>query len=157
ASFAGHTHMDDFRLGGAPNARYAFTLITPALSPIYGQNPAFRTVVYDQAGGILDHTTYDLANLVEMATGADARPAWQAEYTFTRLWRLPRVDLESLDRLYSQINEIPAERERWRTIFAVSSPVFWPPISASGRAAQAVRAFRCATGNDRLADFRQCY
>jgi sphingomyelin phosphodiesterase acid-like 3 len=38
-SFAGHTRMDDFRLIGAAHTRSAFTLITPAVSPIFGQNP----------------------------------------------------------------------------------------------------------------------
>jgi sphingomyelin phosphodiesterase acid-like 3 len=50
ASFAGHIHMDDFRLLGDDNGYYGFVLITPALSPIYGQNPAFRTVTSDAAG-----------------------------------------------------------------------------------------------------------
>jgi sphingomyelin phosphodiesterase acid-like 3 len=42
ASFAGHTHMDDFRLLADDNGYFGFVLVTPALSPIYGQNPAFR-------------------------------------------------------------------------------------------------------------------
>src|ERR1700730_10410971 len=75
ASFAGHTHMDDFRLLGEANGYYGFTLITPALSPIFGQNPAFRTVVYDPAGPIVDHTTYYLANLeAAAAAGGHRRP-----------------------------------------------------------------------------------
>ena len=101
ASFAGHTHMDDFRLIGDSHGRYGFTLVTPAVSPIFGQNPAFRTVLYDTAGGILDQTTYDLTNLPEATATGSVPPAWQAEYTFTQEWRLPRVDLPSLDRLYS--------------------------------------------------------
>jgi sphingomyelin phosphodiesterase acid-like 3 len=36
ASFAGHIHMDDFRLLGGDDEYYGFVLITPALSPIYG-------------------------------------------------------------------------------------------------------------------------
>jgi sphingomyelin phosphodiesterase acid-like 3 len=83
ASFAGHTHMDDFRLIGDAGGFYAFTLITPALSPIFGQNPAFRTVMYDSAGGILDHTTYTLTNLPEATASGGAPAIWRAEYTFT--------------------------------------------------------------------------
>ena len=99
ASFAGHTHMDDFRLLGDDSGYYAFTLITPALSPIFGQNPAFRTVIYDPAGNVLDQTTYNLANLEAAAGGGAVLPVWQAEYTFTKAWQLPRVDLASLARL----------------------------------------------------------
>jgi hypothetical protein len=158
ASFAGHTHMDDFRLIGDADGRYSFALITPAVSPIFGQNPAFRTVVYDAAGGILDQTTYGLTNLVEAAAAERVTPSWQAEYTFTQQWHLPRVDLPSLDRLYSMTQSVPDEREQWHAIFVVSSPVYWPQLSRAGiDPAQATRAFRCAAGNVRSADYNQCY
>lgn len=155
ASFAGHTHMDDFRVIGDREGRYAFALITPAISPIFGQNPAFRTVVYDRAGGILDQTTDYLTNLTE-TTGAS--PVWRQEYTFSREWGLPRIDLASLDRLYSATAEVPAEREHWHRLFPVSSAEYWTPFSrGTDRLAQAVRAFRCATGNVRMSDYQQCY
>jgi sphingomyelin phosphodiesterase acid-like 3 len=159
ASFAGHTHMDDFRLIGDAEGRYGFALITPAVSPIFGQNPAFRTVVYDPRGGILDQTTYDLTNLPQATAAAGGvSPEWRAEYTFTRQWSLPRVDLPSLDHLYSLITDTPADREKWHTIFPVSSPVYWTPFSGgSEQLAQAVRAFRCASGNVAPSDYGQCY
>jgi sphingomyelin phosphodiesterase acid-like 3 len=159
ASFAGHTHMDDFRLIGDAGGRYGFALITPAVSPIFGQNPAFRTVTYDGAGGILDQTTYDLTNLPQATAAAGGvPPEWRAEYTFTRQWSLPRVDLPSLDHLYSLITDVPVDRERWHMIFPVSSPVYWAPFSGgSEQLAQAVRAFRCASGNLAPSDYGQCY
>jgi hypothetical protein len=159
ASFAGHTHVDDFRLIGDAEGRYGFALITPAVSPIFGQNPAFRTIVYDAAGGIIDQTTYDLTNLPQATAAAGGvPPEWRAEYTFIRQWNLPRVDLPSLDRLYSMITDAPAAREQWHTIFPVSSPAYWTPFSSgSEQLAQAVRAFRCASGNVVPTDYVQCY
>jgi sphingomyelin phosphodiesterase acid-like 3 len=158
AGFAGHTHMDDFRLIGDADGRYGFALITPAVSPIFGQNPAFRTVVYDTQGGILDQTTYDLTNLPQATAAGGVSPEWRAEYTFTRQWSLPRVDLPSLDRLYSLITDAPAQREQWHRIFPGSSPVYWAPFSGeSEQLAQAVRAFRCASGNLAPSDYGQCY
>ena len=158
ASFAGHTHMDDFRLIGDSHGRYGFTLVTPAVSPIFGQNPAFRTVLYDTAGGILDQTTYDLTNLPEATATGSVPPAWQAEYTFTQEWRVPRVDLPSLDRLYSLTGEVPEERERWHTLFPVSSPVYWPLVADPGEhVTQLIRAYRCASEHVLLPDYQQCY
>jgi hypothetical protein len=159
ASFAGHTHMDDFRLIGDAEGRYGFALITPAVSPIFGQNPAFRVVNYDAAGGILDQTTYDLTNLPQATFAAGGvSPEWRAEYTFTWQWSLPRVDLPSLDHLYSLITDAPAEREQWHMIFPVSSPVYWAPFSGGNeQLARAVRAFRCASGNVAPSDYGQCY
>jgi hypothetical protein len=158
ASFAGHTHMDDFRVIGDTGGRYAFALITPAVSPIFGQNPAFRTLAYDTEGGILDHTTYDLINLPDLTLTGNILPVWRAEYTFTQEWHLPRVDLPSLNRLFSLVQDVPAERERWRTILPVSSPVYWPQIARGGdSAARAGLAYRCASGNVLLPDYEACY
>jgi hypothetical protein len=158
ASFAGHTHMDDFRLIADAEGQYGFALITPAVSPIFGQNPAFRTVTYDAAGGLVDQTTYDLTNLLQATGAGGAPPEWRAEYTFTRQWSLPRVGLPSLDRLYSLITDAPVERERWHMIFPVSSPAYWAPFAGgSEQLAQAVRAFRCASGNVVPSNYLQCY
>ena len=155
ASFAGHIHMDDFRLLGDDNGYYGFVLITPALSPIYGQNPAFRTIISDAAGGILDQTTYELANLRE-AAGGGTPTDWQAEYTFTEAWRLPRIDLASLTQLYTRIADVAADRDRWLTFLSVSSPLYW---SANlGEAAQrGALAYRCADGHVLLPDYGRCF
>jgi sphingomyelin phosphodiesterase acid-like 3 len=151
ASFAGHTHMDDFRLIGDGGHYFGFVLITPALSPIFGQNPAFRSVAFDSAGGLLDQTTYGLTNLSDIS--ADTPAKWQAEYTFTREWRLPRLDLPSLERLYTMITQAPADRAHWHDLFVVSSTFYWPHSSS---APEVIRAYDCATGHVRLDDFRQC-
>ena len=157
ASFVGHTHMDDFRLIGDGDAHYAFALITPAVSPIFGQNPAFRAASYDARGGILDETTYYLTNLAAAAADGNVPPEWQPEYTFSGEWNLPRVDLASLERLYSRIQDEPAVGARWHSIFTVSSRFYWSQLSGGPSDAQAVRAFRCATGNVLPSEYRQCY
>jgi hypothetical protein len=154
ASFAGHTHMDDFRLLGDDKGYYAFVLITPALSPIFAQNPAFRVVVSDSSTGLLDQTTYDLVNLRE-ASGGGVPAAWRAEYTFTQAWQLPRLDLASLTRLYAMTEKVPQVRDRWHTLYPVSSPVYWAMSGAPE--AQAVSAYRCATGQASPVEFAKCY
>jgi sphingomyelin phosphodiesterase acid-like 3 len=151
ASFAGHTHMDDFRLVGEGSRYFGFAVITPALSPIFGQNPAYRAVVFDNAGALLDQTTYDLTNL--SATGPDIAAKWRPEYTFTREWRLPSIDLPSLEKLYTRITTVPGDRERWHTLFPVSSPVYWT-LNHGG--ADEIRAYDCATGHVSVTDFQQC-
>jgi sphingomyelin phosphodiesterase acid-like 3 len=158
ASFAGHTHMDDFRLLGDAGGHYGFALITPALSPIFGQNPAFRVLAYDEEGRIVDQTTLGLANLTEASSVDNTPPQWRAEYTFSQYWNLPWVDVATLESLYSAITQVPGQRERWQTIFAVSSPVYWAPFSGQARQlAQALRAFHCASGNVGPTDYAQCY
>ena len=155
ASFAGHTHVDDFRLLDDDSGYYGFVLITPPLSPIYSQNPGFRTIVSDAAGGLLDQTTYELANLTE-AEGGRAAPVWRAEYTFSEAWQLPRIDLASLTQLYTMVADRAETGARWHMFYPVSSPVYWP-ASWGEATPQAILAFHCATGHVLLQSFRQCY
>ena len=54
ASFSGHTHVDDFRVLKPSGGDAPFVLITPAISPIYNQNPSFRTVTFAKDGSLLD-------------------------------------------------------------------------------------------------------
>jgi hypothetical protein len=103
--------------------------------------------------------TYYLTNLpAATAAGQGVPPVWRAEYTFSEQWNLPRIDPASLDRLYPATGEVPAERDRWRTLYPVSSSVYWTPFSGSSeQLAQAERAFHCASGNVLEGDYRQCY
>ena len=85
-SFAGHTHMDEFRLidGAGP------VLVTPAVSPIFGQNPGFETWHYGPDGTILDRTTFVLDSL--QAGG------WRHEYDFDATWGTQHLDADSSAR-----------------------------------------------------------
>jgi sphingomyelin phosphodiesterase acid-like 3 len=153
AAFAGHTHTDDIRLFAGDG----FALITPAVSPIFGQNPGFRIVSFDDAGGIRDTAIYDLANLATAASG-EAAPEWQEEYRFTSFWGVPRVDRASLARLYDEIGKDAAAHERWARLFAVSSPGFWHAGTLPAAViARAQRAEYCAAGHLDTASYGQCY
>lgn len=143
ASLAGHLHTDTFRLD-----RTGFTLTIPAVSPIFGENPGFKTISYDAAGRLDDATTYRLASF---AAGA----AWVPEYRFKREWRLPRLDLASLDRLYRRIGGEPRARARWLSLYGLSSSSFWPADPAQN-AKRSLAAY-CAAGHLSPAGFASCY
>ncbi|WP_421998640.1 metallophosphoesterase [Reyranella sp.] len=52
ASFSGHTHFDDYRvMTGEHGAAVALDKLSPALSPIFGQNRAFQVFSYDRRSG----------------------------------------------------------------------------------------------------------
>ncbi len=153
ASFAGHLHMDDFRLIGAGGSPAGFVLITPAVSPIFGQNPAFRTVSFDGAGRLRDETTYDLTNLTNAGAGTPA--AWQAEYTFTRAWHLPRLDTASLARLVRMIAQKPAVRRQWVRFYGVSSPI--TALALAAPIGHPARAVLCAPAHLTPQDYNRCY
>ncbi len=148
ASFAGHTHMDGFRLLREGGKSFAFVLMNPAISPIYGQSPAFRRIILADDGNIADQSVYYLTNLAEAATGA--APRWQLEMSFDATWNLPRFDLANLDELYRRIGTTAAARDRWLDLYAVQGPGR-DQIKPSSNA-----IYRCTAGNDRAEDVAAC-
>lgn len=148
ASFAGHVHMDGFRLLGDDGKAFGFVMMNPAVSPIFGQNPAFRRVALDDDGTIADQSVYDLANLPEAARGAAAQ--WQLEMSFDAAWSLPRFDLASLDVLYHRLGNSAVTLDRWLDFYAVQGPA----RTALSPANAAI--YRCTAGNDQAVDFARC-
>lgn len=148
ASFAGHIHTDGFRLLADNGKAFGFVLVSPAVSPIYGQNPAFRRLRLDDDGTIADQSVYYLANLPDAASGATAE--WRLETSFDAAWSLPRFDLASLEELYRQIGASSAARGRWLDLYAVQGPAR-AAINSTNDA-----IYRCTAGNDRPDDFAHC-
>ena len=148
ASFAGHTHMDDLRLISAHGADEAFVLITPAVSPIFKQNPAFRIVDFSSDGSVVGQSTYYLTNLKDATS---TRPGeWKKEYQFSREWNVKRLDLQSLGRIYSEIQDNQTAREQWKKLYTVSS-------SAEPLSPNVVRGLYCAMGALDPASYASCY
>lgn len=130
ASFAGHTHTDDFRVINTAGVDKAFVLIDPPISPVYDQNPGFRVVTFDSEGSLTDQSTYYLTNLTQASSKVRGR--WKREYTFAREWR-SRLDLASLGTIYSQIQDTKKARDQWLKLYNVSSSAaIVPPDSVRG-------------------------
>jgi sphingomyelin phosphodiesterase acid-like 3 len=155
ASFAGHTHRDEFRLTGPPGGHDGFVLIVPALSPVYGQNPAFQVFDYDAAGEILDVATHYVANLDAAAGGSPI--AWQTEPSFTAEWQLPRLDLTTLETLQERIGSDREAGTTWLLRYGVSRTALWPLGVAQGLVPDDVfRAYSCAIGSGSAAGYQTC-
>ena len=148
ASFAGHTHSDDFRLVNTAGVNKAFVLIDPAVSPVYDQNPGFRIVTFDRDGSLTDQTTYYLTNLKQASSKVRGR--WKKEYQFTREWKTPRLDLASLGTIYSDVQTTNTARDRWLKLYNVSSSAAIVPPDT-------VRGLYCAIGALDVAAYQECY
>jgi 3',5'-cyclic AMP phosphodiesterase CpdA len=119
AWFAGHTHKDDFRLLGDSAAIAAssvpFIHITPAVSPVYGNNPAFQVFIFDDADfSLLDHATYCID-----AAGLPAQ--WRLEYDFGDFYRQKGIDARSLFSVFKGIGSNPGIRDYYTTFHNTSS------------------------------------
>lgn len=100
-SFAGHTHQDEFRIASGD-----FIHITPSVSPIFGNNPAFEIVDVERSGDIADYTAWHLPNVTL---------PWSREYAFDEAYAKPRYDTATLTELAAAIGSDAATREKYFT------------------------------------------
>ena len=116
---AGHTHMDYFRLGpnGEPGRSSSFLLVTPGISPIFGNNPGLHVLSYDRkAFSALDYTTHRL----DLAAGSSAD--WKEEYRFSRTYGLFPVTTASLETLIRSLHEEAQTRASYIDYYNVGNP-----------------------------------
>jgi sphingomyelin phosphodiesterase acid-like 3 len=142
ASFAGHTHMDELRLP----AEGGFIHVTPAVSPLFGNNPGFAVFSYARATGeIADFRVYDL----DLAAGGPA-PRWAPEYDFREAYSQPKVDDSTLRAVQQRIGSDPEVRHRYMTFY---------PVSSSSATADLAhwQAYWCGAQTFTPEDFAACY
>jgi sphingomyelin phosphodiesterase acid-like 3 len=107
-SFAGHTHQDEFRL-----ATGDFIHITPSISPIFGNNPAFEIVDVDRRGNVVDYTAW---HLPEMTV------PWTREYAFAAAYAQPKYDTGTLTEVAAAIASNPTTRTQYFGYLSSGSP-----------------------------------
>ena len=147
-NFAGHIHVDDFRLLGGALKTSPFVIIGPAVSPITGQNPTFRTVSFDAHGTLKDQTTYVLTNLIEAGQGS--QPVWNLEYDFDKEWHVKALNAASYSSLFSRItNSADDTASRWMPLYSTSHV-------PTGLTLDTFRASSCASGLIVAADYQAC-
>ena len=148
ASFAGHTHMDGFRLLSDNGNAFGFVLMTPGISPNVGQNPAFRRVTIDTDGGLIDQSTYYLANLPDAVLGAT--PQWRLEMAFDKTFGLSRIDVANLGTLSRRLGSDQATRRQWVDAYGVQGP------ARATVTPQNFAVYRCTAASDRSDDVARC-
>jgi hypothetical protein len=118
-AFAGHTHMDDFRaITDANGTPLLATRITPAVTPLFGNNPAFTAVLYSRTdASVADYATFYLSNLAKVGPGV--APEWTLEYTFKDAYKAAGYDAASLAALSKSIRTDDAVRASFMRYYAV--------------------------------------
>ena len=148
ASFAGHTHSDDFRIIDPSSSNPEFVLISASISPVYNQNPSFRTVTFAKDGTLIDSSVYYLTNLTFASSTTPGE--WEREYTFSQQWKVPRIDGASLATVYGKVTSKQADSDEWLKLYNVSSSaVFLPANAAVG--------FECAIEGLAPDAYTSCY
>ncbi|HEX2122672.1 MAG TPA: metallophosphoesterase [Thermoanaerobaculia bacterium] len=98
-SFAGHTHQDEFRI-----ATGDFIHITPSVTPVFGNNPAFEIVDVHRNGDIAGYTAWHLPNVTL---------PWVREYSFDEAYGKPKYDTAALTELAAAIGSDAATRAQY--------------------------------------------
>jgi sphingomyelin phosphodiesterase acid-like 3 len=151
-SWSGHTHMDDFRVvATAAGEPMLLTHITPAISPIYQNNPGFGLVLYDRASGhLIDDAIVYLTNLAAAGRGEPA--TWAVEYPFRDAYGYTAYDLKTAGELAQAIRSDPAVRADYIEFYPVTTASTDPPIDRHNW-----KAFACAQTELTAEAFAACY
>ena len=107
-SFAGHTHQDEFRI-----ATGDFIHITPSVTPIFGNNPAFETVEVARNGNVHGYTAWHLPNVTL---------PWAREYSFAEAYGKKRYDTAALTQIAADIHGTTTTREQYFGFMSSGAP-----------------------------------
>jgi hypothetical protein len=155
ATFAGHTHMDEFRVIGRDGRIHGFTLNTPGISPIFGQNPGFHVYSYGASGELVDRETWYTDDFATVAR--DAKPTWRREYRFSERWSMPGLNTATLSELADRIGNDERARAAWFSIYPVGRTAMWRvPGGVASLPAETFRAYDCAMRHTDAAAYRRC-
>lgn len=153
----GHTHMDDFRLFFADDrqvASLALLHITPSISPIFGNNPAYQVYDYRHLDAAVTGITTYYLDLAEPLCH-QGRCQWRREYSFEAAYG-SKPDRRGFEGLYRWIPYDWNDRDGYIDRYSVSIrppaiedqwPAFWCGIAALGAAAFEHRCGRYLDGS----------
>ena len=117
-SMAGHTHMDDFRLLGTGNMVTSFIHITPAVSPIFGNNPSFQEITWDtHRMQFLNSVTYQFNGI-----GSPGKSNWEPEYDYAKTYGVTAIDATNLTSVWKRIGEDATVRNEYLKYYYVNHP-----------------------------------
>ncbi|MCP5104540.1 MAG: hypothetical protein GY950_14235 [bacterium] len=148
AGYAGHTHMDDWRLvfdrTQTPARAAAFVHICPAVSPQFGNNPAFIKLFYDRTASSL--TDYDVFYLDLSVTDPQK---WNKEYGFDETYGQTAITAATMQTVYAAIGEDETARTFYMNYYDVNHRKALTPENW--------KAYWCAIGNLEQQTFENCY
>lgn len=136
-SFAGHTHQDEFRI-----ATGDFIHITPSVTPVFGNNPAFEILDVARNGDIAGYTAWHLPNVTA---------PWAREYSFGEAYGKPEYDTATLTQLAASIGSDTATREKYFEYSSSGSP------KSTAGALAAWKGYWCGLTLMTGAGFDACY
>jgi sphingomyelin phosphodiesterase acid-like 3 len=107
AGFAGHTHMDEYLLTPSDGAEASGTIVvSPSISPIFGNNPAFKVMKMDTAG-------WKLLDYRSVAYLFDNAPEFAAYYDFSDTYGSDDLLRDAFNRLFPELATDAVKRQAY--------------------------------------------
>lgn len=146
-SFCGHVHTDDFRVVQVDGEPILFHKIVPAISPIFGNNPAIQIHTADSETGALKNWETRYLSL-ELAHGSPTN-FWTFEYAAADTYGIHDFNAQTVAGLFEAIRGHPdgPESEAYRLFYQASTREI--PQSE-------LPVFTCAILNATFDDYREC-
>lgn len=145
AQLAGHTHMDNFIVIDGDTRPTSFVHISPAISPIYYNNPGFLAYTYRPSKARLkDYTVYGFEDVETAST-----PNWSKEYTFSSTYGQKSLSPKSLKTIYTNFKADNTTKQHYIDYYVVEDVpsgmdnVNWP-------------WYYCAFGNQTRQSYEDC-
>jgi sphingomyelin phosphodiesterase acid-like 3 len=148
--FAGHTHMDDFRIVGTNERPLVVNKLVPSVSPIFRNNPAFQVYRFEgSTGAISSYETYYLANLVTAERPTRLQDLqWLPEYEFRSAYGQERLDISAVSSIARGLQTNSSIRDTYMRFYSVSAP---PQFDKA-----MLPAYSCAILHTTLEEFEKC-
>jgi sphingomyelin phosphodiesterase acid-like 3 len=116
AIFAGHTHSDGFMLNDVSFPK-VYLSVTPAISPIFGNNPGYKVYFFDPATAVINNMkTYYLPE-----NNPNNNQNWAVEYDFNNIYQ-PTCTYCNIAQGMANINETNKIASAYQNYYAVSNP-----------------------------------
>ncbi len=118
AQLAGHTHMDHFMIintsSGQPSS---FVHITPAVSPVFYNNPAYFKYTFDPGTTVLqDYTAYYFQGVADAS-----KTDWKEEYNFQKLYGQSSITAQALNQLRQTLDNNSSLQDSFRANYSGKS------------------------------------
>lgn len=122
ANFGGHTHMDEFRLISDGDKLTSFVHITPAISPVFSNNPGFQEITWDaQQMTLINSVTYRFKGIQV----ADSN-VWTEEYNYAKKYQINAMNATTLGNVWNRIGSDSVTRSEYFKYYYVDNPAQIP-------------------------------
>jgi hypothetical protein len=99
-SFAGHIHKDGFELVQSKHKPSVYVHITPAISPVYGNNPGFQVLTFNRQSAVLSDYSAFYVDIKSAAAQKNDPIDWPLEYAFSKSYGQTEITPTTLQSIH---------------------------------------------------------